>query len=1513
MLRKLHKLWLSFSTTRKPRPRLHFENLEVRSVPATIGLYSAGRLSGIRIDGTANHDTVVINEVGDQIEVRHTAPGELVTVKSYDRSWIWQIKFYGNNGNDTLVNNSMLGDSAKGTADIDLYAYGGTGIDHFTGGAGIDYFFGEGNNDVLTGRGGDDHLEGGSGRDSLEGGFGKDRLYGGTDQDQLNGGNWGVQPDGSMGYLPDTDPDPNLHTASDFLDGGNNGDTLITAPVSSALDVDFDAYNWVFAGATYDDVLQQGVNDCAFMSSLAACADLGEDLASRIFYRGNGSYDVRLYDDGVFGFGSGWYWETVQFAGNATWEDAGVKLSPDSQFGEFWGLLYQRAYLDYLDVHQDFIEFFGPTGFSFTGTAMSAITGRSYDLLVPLDESETFLRDQIRAALDQGRPVVGVMWAGDDVFSGPTSPLLETWHAYTVLGMEEGSTPGSSQLILRNPWGRDIANSRFNAGESPWHIQEDGLIQVTLSDFRDSMHDYYIGNVAGQADVLFDVRERLDAYFATTGMTDTIDVRTDPSASNFVEVRFNGNQVRRLDLSRVRSLTVRGGTSDELIRVFTTGLDIPVRVDGGGGANRLEVTGTSQVEDVDMNQTGIWVDTGSVTTSVLYSNVAGIQIDTLGEADQIYINGVGDAVTLTVNGGDGGDRFETAGAAGRALVLNGGNHDDIFTIQNSAAATTVVTVGVEPAIQVNGGDGVDNINVVMTAIAASPARVYLTVNGGLGGDIIRAEALDTQSLALNGEAGADEITVASSAVGSQVAVNGGLDADKLTGPNQANVWNVTNLNAGDINSRITFESTEHLKGGRLASYTSATVHNRFEVLSGATVSGQIEGGGPEGDRLIVHDETYSAGGTYTVSDTAVTLPDARRVAYANIKNLDLNSSSSGMASINVNDTYRHLQINTGSRNDAINIATAGHKLGDLGGAVTIAGGGNDVLTIDDTGRTSATPTTYSVTGEWLERDNAYDVNYSTSLGRLVINGGNTGSNFQVTSIGIPVELHGGTGADTVTAYGLKEACEVSFFGGAGSDTMTISEGVNAWSVTGVNQGEVASTMTLSRVAHHSELHFENVENLTGGSEADTFTFGALTRIDGTSAGGAGVNSLIINDASVATGRQYVLNTTLLTRGGPNVAGYSGMSRLTLNAGISSDEVTVLGTAAATPVTLNLGGSNNASPDGVEVGTAAASLAAVQGALTVNALAGKGLLMMSDQAAGEGHTYTLTSSTLQRNGAALITFTGMGELDLSTSNFDDTITVQSLPAHIVNFDSLGGTNTLVGPSVACTWQVQSTNTGTMSTSTATAGFTAFQNLTGGSGADRFNFTNGQRVTGTIQGSSGTDTLDFSAYSSTFALNLNLATGAANRGGAFLRGFENVLCGAGNDVISGTEGANILVGNLGNDQLLGQDGRDLLVGGYGTDALDGGRHDDILIGGYTIFDANLAALSAVMSEWTSVNSYADRIAHLRSGGGKSGTTYINPSTVRDDKQLDTFTGGADSDWFWAIIPGESNDRAASEALN
>jgi Ca2+-binding RTX toxin-like protein len=140
------------------------------------------------------------------------------------------------------------------------------------------------------------------------------------------------------------------------------------------------------------------------------------------------------------------------------------------------------------------------------------------------------------------------------------------------------------------------------------------------------------------------------------------------------------------------------------------------------------------------------------------------------------------------------------------------------------------------------------------------------------------------------------------------------------------------------------------------------------------------------------------------------------------------------------------------------------------------------------------------------------------------------------------------------------------------------------------------------------------------------------------------------------------------------------------------------------------------------------------------------------------------------------------------------------------------------------------------------------------------------------------------------------------------------GDGDDTITTGNGPSVLLGGEGNDNLQSGSARDLLVGGHGADQLFGQSGDDILISGSTSYDANTAALNAILAEWTSTRSYAQRIDNLTgaTSGGANGSILLQPgTTVSGDTSADALTGGRATDWFFSS-PDDTNDARPFERV-
>jgi hypothetical protein len=445
------------------------------------------------------------------------------------------------------------------------------------------------------------------------------------------------------------------------------------------------------------------------------------------------------------------------------------------------------------------------------------------------------------------------------------------------------------------------------------------------------------------------------------------------------------------------------------------------------------------------------------------------------------------------------------------------------------------------------------------------------------------------------------------------------------------------------------------------------------------------------------------------------------------------------------------------------------------------------------------------------------------------------------------------------------------------------------------------------------LSLGNPATIIGGTGNDVITVGdpSLIGLAGiqilTVVGGGGNDSLLLDNTAYTGPSSFTITSTAFTFTGVNaVYNYGGLTQLTLNTGGSGgaagSTVFVTSTPQGTNTTIN-GGPGN---DTITAGNPSdpQGLGSIP-ELTVNGGGGNDTLFLDNTGFAGSTTFVISSSAVS-TGSGVYNYLGLTGLALDTGGSvaaGSIVSVASTAAGTFTTINGGpGPDTLGGPNTVNTWAISDADTGNLN---GVVAFSSVENMTGGTGADTFLFSNGKGVTGKIDGAAGVNTLDYSAY--TTSVVVNLAAGTATGAAAGVSNIAKVTGGSGDDiligdafanVLIGNAGNNILVGGAGNDTLIGGPGRDLLIGGLGSDQLDGGAGDDILIGGTTNYDTNIAALQAIMKEWSRTDlNYHQRINDLLNGGGLNGSiVLVNGSTVLDDNAIDTLTGGAGMDWFF-----------------
>lgn len=217
-----------------------------------------------------------------------------------------------------------------------------------------------------------------------------------------------------------------------------------------------------------------------------------------------------------------------------------------------------------------------------------------------------------------------------------------------------------------------------------------------------------------------------------------------------------------------------------------------------------------------------------------------------------------------------------------------------------------------------------------------------------------------------------------------------------------------------------------------------------------------------------------------------------------------------------------------------------------------------------------------------------------------------------------------------------------------------------------------------------------------------------------------------------------------------------------------------------------------------------------------------------------------------------------------------------------------------------------NAGTASSAqTGTDTLTGIENLIAGSGNDLVRDATGSNniqlgagndtmsfmVDNTrdiISGGGGTDTADYSAFTTGLTVNLGnsvavslvTGSGSVDANADTLTGFENFTGGSGNDVIVGS-GVNAIVNILN-----GGAGNDRITGGFGVDQLIGGAGSDVFI--YTSTD-DLGAVFALNNS-TALATQAERIQDFTQGQDRIDLSAIDARVGTTGNQAFNFLGTA-----------------------
>jgi len=744
------------------------------------------------------------------------------------------------------------------------------------------------------------------------------------------------------------------------------------------------------------------------------------------------------------------------------------------------------------------------------------------------------------------------------------------------------------------------------------------------------------------------------------------------------------------------------------------------------------------------------------------------------------VNGAGGTDTLI--GDNVANAFVVTGAnAGTATGLDAG-FVNVENLTGNAMADTFTLTGGTLTGAVNGAGGTDTLigDNVANAFVVTGANAGTAT--GLGAGFLNVENL-------TGNAKADTFTLTGGTLTG--AVNGVGGSDTLIGDNVANVFVVSGANAGTATGLgAGFLNVENLTGNAKA--------DTF-TLTGGTLTGAVNGAG--GSDTLIGDNVATA---FVVTGANAGTATGLGAGFLNVENLTGNAKA---------DTFTLTggtlsgAVNGAGGSDTLigdNVANAFVVTGANAGTATGLGAG---FTNVENLTGNAKADTFTLKGGTLTGAVNGAAGSDTLIGdnaanAFVVIGANAGTATGLGAGFTNVEnLTGNAKADTFTLNGGTLAGAVS--GAAGTDTLIGDNVANAFVVTGANSGAATGL----------GAGFTNVENLTGNAKTDTFTLTGGGSLTGNVTGAGGSDTLIGDDVANAFAVNGANTGTATGIGGvwqqiENLTGnaqadtftLTGGGTLTGNVGGAGGEDTLIGDDVANAFVIN----------GADTGTATGIGGVWQQVenLTGNAqadtftLTGGTLSGVVDGAAGSD---TLIGDDVANafvvTGAESGTATGVGGGFVNVENLTGNSPADAfaLVGGTVSgvLDGAGGSDTLTGDDVPNAFVVTGADSGA---ATGTGGFVNVENLIGNAQADTFTVAGGT-LTGAIDGAGGSDTLTGDNVANTFVLT-GAQSGTATGIGAGFVSIENLTGNAQGDTFT------VAGGSL-SGTLSGGDGDDLIV--------------------------------------------------------------------------------------------------------
>lgn len=991
--------------------------------------------------------------------------------------------------------------------------------------------------------------------------------------------------------------------------------------------------------------------------------------------------------------------------------------------------------------------------------------------------------------------------------------------------------------------------------------------------------------------------------------------------------------------------TVSGGAGNDTLQISSSGDNTwNINSQAGGDVIIGSDASTAIFDGIEQLIGGDQADTFNflVGNSVVAVD-GGAGSDTIVAFDQAnnwVVNGIHFGTLNTQNykeienliGGNQQDTFTFASADIGALSIDAGavnegnqlitshSSDVLWDVDASGVVTYQEQVVVDGIASITAGDGSDRFNI-------DSAGVNLTLDAGLGAEDVVSFSESTESIVVD-LANSTLLTNVE-----KVIANGA--GSVLIGPNQANFWDITGVQTGQLEDGVSFEAFETVQGGTVGDtfyvLDSAAQINIVGVAASNTLQSDVV------DSVNYWDLTGSGSGTLNsdVSFTGISslvgsegldkFTDSAAAVFDTVfgrgefDSFDL-SYGSKITIVDAGQGADELILTNGSEIEELYLG-AGDDTVSLGNAVVVNSvygeAGSDRVTLLDgssvsliDGGTDNIDDAADGIVDFLDLaqlTQAEELNLQTgesSLGfdevgfedktaagegsslfsgdgdftwtffgdnSFTVSGTNGGATYESTSNGTYSSVRAGEGTHTFVFEDGATFDGSIVAAAGGNNSLTGNDILDQWLFDAYNSGQVSGGGTTTT--------FANIARIFGGSANDTFTVaeaGSILTIDG----GAGQNALIVQSAA-GVRNSWTLGdvNSLYEQGTERVGQFAGINSIQSTG--SDDSFTVTGPIAFDTIDA-VGGSNaifwNAGDLTVNLGDSTLNgSVAVSGIYEYNANGVNATLIGTDA----GSTWTLvdgSSGSVDDGANPVVTFSGFNAIEGSASNQD----------------------VIVGPGLDSDWTLSGVDQGQLLTITdnEVMSFANIARVEAGSATDRLILAADAYLSAGFDGGAGTDSI----------------LGATDQSNSFIVGgaFEGTVA---DQSFTFTSVENLQAGNMGDGFLLLADAQiNNIIGGDGQDQFEitEGASFASVEGGA---DADLMIVSGGDNAWqldatggTLNGQRFDSVEVLVGGDGADQFVLteasVNATDVDGGDGADSLTG-ADSDNVWSLAAGTLND--------